>query len=136
MVHIFQSVDYAEDRVTIFHSSYLLACAKGQERTSVAIGHYVLPPACVQEEVKAAVGSFIWEQEEHQKPVQVVVPEEHGMETPRRDPFPCCNIQHYPVNNMMTGYVSVYELRRYSGELHDFLPGHFGFSVTKAPNEN
>ena len=29
------------------------------------------------------------------------------------------------------GYVSIDELKGYPGELHDFIPGHFGSSVTR-----
>ncbi|XP_018595098.2 telomere repeats-binding bouquet formation protein 2 [Scleropages formosus] len=142
---IYESADYSEGKVSVFHSSYVSACGRGQNGASVAIGHYVLPPACVQQEVKAALGSFVWEQEEQHKAVEEdnretrketnISPEELGIETSKRGPFTCCNTQHYPVNNMITGYVSADELRKYSGELHDFLPGHLGFSVTKAPCE-
>ncbi|XP_063045576.1 telomere repeats-binding bouquet formation protein 2 [Engraulis encrasicolus] len=42
----------------------------------------------------------------------------------------CCGVQHYPVNNMLSGYVGSEQLKRYGGELHDFLPGQSGFSVS------
>ncbi|XP_035275395.1 telomere repeats-binding bouquet formation protein 2 [Anguilla anguilla] len=161
---VFESVDYAEDRVTVFHSLFLSTCEKTQSTESVSIGHYVLPPPCVQKEVKAAVGHFIWEQEISQKKVpcsranireNMVLKEDllrpqndcgnrEGakisqepaiLTTPQRETSPCCNVQQYPVNNMVTGYVFIDALTRYSGELHDFLPGHPDCLVLKAHNE-
>ncbi|XP_036400231.1 telomere repeats-binding bouquet formation protein 2 [Megalops cyprinoides] len=117
---IFDSVDYVEDRATVFHSAYISTCEKTQSLESVLIGHYVLPPASVQKEVRSAVGRFIWEQGEAFK-----------WTTHQREASPCCNVQQYPVNNMLRGYVCIDELRKYSGELHDFLPGHSGYSVSK-----
>ncbi|XP_031443418.1 telomere repeats-binding bouquet formation protein 2 [Clupea harengus] len=46
----------------------------------------------------------------------------------------CCEVQHYPVNNMVSGYVGTEQLTRYTGELHDFLPGQGGYSVC-VPNK-
>ncbi|XP_045072908.1 telomere repeats-binding bouquet formation protein 2-like [Coregonus clupeaformis] len=48
-VRIFESGDYAENRLTVFHSFYLAACEKCHSVKSVCIGHYVLPPVSVQE---------------------------------------------------------------------------------------
>ncbi|KAM9545483.1 telomere repeats-binding bouquet formation protein 2 isoform 1-T1 [Salvelinus alpinus] len=160
---IFESVDYAENRLTVFHSFYLAACEKCHSVKSVCIGHYVLPPVSVQEVVKAVVGRFIWEQEDNAKAVDTEdsddrlalgnrqkeedysggccdhtdinscheVPFLDTPDTPQREGALCCGVQHYPVNNMVTGYVSIDELRTYSGELQDFLPGHCGSSVSK-----
>uniref|UniRef100_A0A8C9WS03 Telomere repeat binding bouquet formation protein 2 n=1 Tax=Scleropages formosus TaxID=113540 RepID=A0A8C9WS03_SCLFO len=134
---IYESADYSEGKVSVFHSSYVSACGRGQNGASVAIGHYVLPPACVQQEVKAALGSFVWEQEEQHKAVTIsalylftklVVDCEDSTVCMLRGHMACFVTS--PV-----GYVSADELRKYSGELHDFLPGHLGFSVTKAPCE-
>ncbi|KAJ8417640.1 hypothetical protein AAFF_G00224830 [Aldrovandia affinis] len=157
---IFESAEYAKDRATVFHSSVLSTFAKTQSVDSVSIGHYVLPPACVQQEVKAAVGRFIWEQEVSRgrghfrgenmaleegllqpqddygiREDAKISQEESILSTPRREDLQCCNVQQYPVNNMVTGYVCIDQLRRYSGELHDFLPGHSGFLVSKAHND-
>uniref|UniRef100_A0A8C9VAB9 Telomere repeat binding bouquet formation protein 2 n=1 Tax=Scleropages formosus TaxID=113540 RepID=A0A8C9VAB9_SCLFO len=125
---IYESADYSEGKVSVFHSSYVSACGRGQNGASVAIGHYVLPPACVQQEVKAALGSFVWEQEEQHKAVQALILPFVDCE----DSTVCMLRGHMACFvTSPVGYVSADELRKYSGELHDFLPGHLGFSVTK-----
>ncbi|XP_048887318.1 telomere repeats-binding bouquet formation protein 2 [Brienomyrus brachyistius] len=143
---VFESADYVDDRVAVFHSSCLSACEQRQNMESLTAGHYVLPPACVQKEVKAAVGGFIWEQEDDHNMLQMEKcscenqePQTSykalRMEKPERK-LPWCNTQHYPTNNAITGYVSVNDLKRYPGKLHDFRPGCSGFSVAKVTMEN
>ncbi|KAM6979808.1 telomere repeats-binding bouquet formation protein 2 [Aplochiton taeniatus] len=151
---IFDSEHYLGNNVTVFHSFYLAACEKCHSVKSVCIGHYVLPPTSVQNEVKAVVGRFIWEQDynqsslkqdphrttnkgvEHDLPREAKIiqisPERRVTYTPQRDSALCCEVQHYPVNNMISGYVAMGELKKYSGELRDFRPGHSGSSVCKA----
>ncbi|XP_062326928.1 telomere repeats-binding bouquet formation protein 2 [Osmerus eperlanus] len=150
---IFASEAYIKDKVTVFHSLYLSACEKCHSVKSVCIGHYVLPPAPVQDEVRAVFGRFIWEHEDFKTAEspqdQLALPnqkEEDNLSESGikytcsdvatgtnllRDPRLCCAVQNYPVNNMITGYVSIDELKGYPGELHDFIPGHFGSSVTR-----
>ncbi|MGH0171989.1 UNVERIFIED_CONTAM: hypothetical protein FKN15_062529 [Acipenser sinensis] len=48
---IYQSLDYVENRITVFHASYLSACEKSKNNRAVSMGHFVLPPAHVQKEV-------------------------------------------------------------------------------------
>ncbi|NXO94083.1 TERB2 protein, partial [Certhia brachydactyla] len=38
-------------------------------------------------------------------------------------------LQEYPINNMVTGYVSARDMKKYEGELHDFIPGTSGYAV-------
>ncbi|MGH0157963.1 UNVERIFIED_CONTAM: hypothetical protein FKN15_053551 [Acipenser sinensis] len=76
---IYQSLDYVENRITVFHASYLSACEKSKNNRAVSMGHFVLPPAHVQK-----------------------------------------------------GYVFIDEMKKYSGELHDFTPGDAGYSVYRA----
>ncbi|NXH08784.1 TERB2 protein, partial [Loxia leucoptera] len=38
-------------------------------------------------------------------------------------------LQEYPVNNMVTGYASARDMKKYEGELHDFIPGTSGYAV-------
>ncbi|NXH22438.1 TERB2 protein, partial [Bucco capensis] len=38
-------------------------------------------------------------------------------------------LQEYPVNNMVTGYTSARDMKKYMGELHDFTPGTSGYMV-------
>ena len=48
-LRIFESKDYQQKKVTVFHSLFLCACEKRDSAGSVCIGHYVLPPVCVQD---------------------------------------------------------------------------------------
>lgn len=41
------------------------------------------------------------------------------------------NVYNVTMFILFEGYVSIDELRTYSGELQDFLPGHCGSSVSK-----
>nr|XP_015198632.1 PREDICTED: uncharacterized protein C15orf43 homolog isoform X1 [Lepisosteus oculatus]XP_015198633.1 PREDICTED: uncharacterized protein C15orf43 homolog isoform X1 [Lepisosteus oculatus] len=162
---LYESLDYSKNRLTVFHASYLSACEKNRNKVAVSVGHFVLPPSSVQKEVKAAVGSFIWEKEDNQSTKQLPCgriiqmekqkdKEYHsvgkdslkkdsnkirqvtcGIKNPQRDMPLCCNPQYYPINNMFTGYLFINQLKKYSGELADFLPGHAGYSVCKAHSE-
>ncbi|NWW60774.1 TERB2 protein, partial [Ifrita kowaldi] len=38
-------------------------------------------------------------------------------------------LQEYPKNNMVTGYASARDMKKYEGELHDFIPGTSGYAV-------
>ncbi|NXU05910.1 TERB2 protein, partial [Buphagus erythrorhynchus] len=38
-------------------------------------------------------------------------------------------LQEYPKNNMVTGYVSARDMKKYEGELHDFIPGTSGYAA-------
>ncbi|XP_027023426.1 telomere repeats-binding bouquet formation protein 2 isoform X2 [Tachysurus fulvidraco] len=58
--------------------------------------------------------------------------------SPSRHKSVCCKAQLYPVNNMLSGftgrpqgYVHIDQLKKFSGELHDFLPSHSGYSVSR-----
>ncbi|KAL1007167.1 hypothetical protein UPYG_G00082920 [Umbra pygmaea] len=156
---IFESEEYAEDKLTLFHSFYLAACEKYHSFKSVCIGHYVLPPASVQEgeQVKAVIGRFVWETEDNAQADDTIDSDEFGYmqeeedcssdftdfnscientilntpDTPKRQGAVCCELRHYPIINMVTGYVSIDELSYYSGRLQDFLPGHCGSVVYK-----
>ncbi|XP_059496171.1 telomere repeats-binding bouquet formation protein 2 [Stegostoma tigrinum] len=109
---IFESLDFVEDKATVFHASYLSACEESGLKDSVAMGHFLLPPSCLHEEIRAAVGNFIWELDNPLQPQQT-----------------------YPVNNMVTGFISIDELKKYSGDLYDFIPGSTGYSVCRAQRE-
>ncbi|KAB5525845.1 hypothetical protein PHYPO_G00144880 [Pangasianodon hypophthalmus] len=154
-IHV--SDEYVTDRATVFHSAYLSNCWLRWSTKSVPLGHYLLPPVSVQREVKARIGRFIWEQDEM---LGVTTPHgnkgteqilniqrdakgsqsekgktrlENCMNTsPSRDESVCCEAQLYPVNNMVSGYVHIDQLKKFSGELHDFLPSHSGYSVSRS----
>ncbi|NXO23051.1 TERB2 protein, partial [Cisticola juncidis] len=38
-------------------------------------------------------------------------------------------LQEYPINNMVTGYPSAQDMKKYEGELHDFIPGTSGYAA-------
>uniref|UniRef100_A0A3B3QG03 Telomere repeat binding bouquet formation protein 2 n=1 Tax=Paramormyrops kingsleyae TaxID=1676925 RepID=A0A3B3QG03_9TELE len=150
---VFESADYVDDRVAVFHSSCLSACEQRQNMESLTAGHYLLPPACVQKEVKAAVGCFIWEQEDNHNMLQVTYRSLTFV-------FFCLHLSFFnlffffsfegnpdgtsnlfskkscEILNLFSGYVSVNDLKRYPGELHDFRPGCSGFSLAKVSMEN
>ncbi|XP_046697025.1 telomere repeats-binding bouquet formation protein 2 isoform X3 [Silurus meridionalis] len=124
---------------------------------SVPLGHYLLPPVSVQREVKARLGRFIWEKEEmlgvsktargnrNSEQILYIQPDakrsesengkkrqENCMNTSLSEESVCCKAQLYPVNNMLSGYVHIDQLKKFSGELCDFLPSHFGYSVSRS----
>ncbi|XP_076614425.1 telomere repeats-binding bouquet formation protein 2 [Chaetodon auriga] len=150
-LRIFQSKDYLWNKVVVFHCLFLSTCEKRQSVKSVCIGHYVLPPASVQDEVRNVVGRLIWEYEDEQSVAQVSVKhrqqnaeESSEGEFSRSDSESsdsdssgskaslCGNLQDYPVSNMFTGYVSMDNLQKYSGDLCDFHPSCFRCSSCKA----
>uniref|UniRef100_A0A8C3Q396 Uncharacterized protein n=1 Tax=Geospiza parvula TaxID=87175 RepID=A0A8C3Q396_GEOPR len=121
---IHESLSYLEGKATVFHSCYLSVCAstRAAERPSVVLGHFVLPPACLHEgQAKTIIwGCF---------PVEIPHDEETESEAPTQGEFPCRALQEYPVNNMVTGYASARDMKKYEGELHDFIPGTSGYAV-------
>ncbi|XP_019909431.1 telomere repeats-binding bouquet formation protein 2 [Esox lucius] len=129
-----------------------------QTTFSVKMLPVLIQEVSVQEEVKAVVGRFIWEKEDNAQAVDTedsddklelgygqkeedsssdhtdinTCHEEPILNTPatsERQGALCCEVQDYPMNNMITGYVSIDKLRIFSGRLEDFLPGHCGSSV-------
>ncbi|KAM7010557.1 telomere repeats-binding bouquet formation protein 2 [Passerculus sandwichensis] len=110
---IHESLSYLEGKATVFHSRYLSVCAstRAAERPSVVLGHFILPPACLHEEIRRKIGRFIWEKAD------------------------ALEEQEYPINNMVTahppspGYASARDMKKYEGELHDFIPGTSGYAV-------
>ncbi|XP_055518496.1 telomere repeats-binding bouquet formation protein 2 isoform X1 [Leucoraja erinacea] len=55
--------------------------------------------------------------------------------TPSFEAAPCHVQQMYPVNNMVTGFISIDELKKYSGNLDDFIPGCAQYSVCRVQRE-
>ncbi|KAI7814282.1 telomere repeats-binding bouquet formation protein 2 isoform X2 [Triplophysa rosa] len=149
---IFDSEDYIQNRATVFHSDFLSTCEQRRSVKSVPIGHYVLPPVSIQNEMRAIVAKFIWEKEDQRKCKQQIneVSEENVTEETEDQPVSgrcsqedyqtiaspskvclCCKKQ-YPVNNMISGYVHIDQMKKYSGELHDFIPSFHGHSVSRS----
>ncbi|XP_064312993.1 telomere repeats-binding bouquet formation protein 2 isoform X2 [Phalacrocorax carbo] len=161
-VGIHQSLDYLEGRATVFHSYYLSVWASTSvgAKPSVGLGHFVLPPACLQEEIRRKIGSFIWEQvdeslaeqpsenlmdkleaarkgceEEAEDTLDLAESEEEGSREPAQGEFPYRALQEYPMNNMVTGYTSARDMKKYAGELCDFIPGTLGYTAYWIQNE-
>ncbi|XP_074012656.1 telomere repeats-binding bouquet formation protein 2 [Numenius arquata] len=152
---IHESLDYLEGRATVFHSCYLSAWASSGAgaKPSVVLGHFILPPACLLEEIRRQIGGFIWEQaddsladqpddnlageaernsreeegEEDALDLAESSEEETGSRAPAQGEFPYRALQEYPLNNMVTGYASARDMRKYAGELRDFVPGTSGY---------
>ncbi|XFF81317.1 hypothetical protein AB1E18_007536 [Capra hircus] len=160
-LRIYQSLDYIEDNATVFHAFYLSAVANAEIKNSVALGHFILPPASLQKEIRRKIGSFIWEQDQHfliEKQDEVTSnelkafressvlatdhkkdlsrsTEKHCIRTPVVEKQMYFPLQHYPVNNMVTGYISIDAMKKFLGELHDFIPGSSGYLAYHVQNE-
>ncbi|XP_025972037.2 telomere repeats-binding bouquet formation protein 2 [Dromaius novaehollandiae] len=161
---IHESLDYLDGRATVFHACYLSAWANTSSdmKQSVVLGHFILPPACLQEEIRRKIGSFIWEQmddsrvEQHSEslldePEMVRQDSEQEVEdaldlsesseekpdsrATTQGEFAYHALQEYPVNNMVTGYVSARDMKKYVGELCDFIPGTSGYTAYWIQNE-
>uniref|UniRef100_A0A4W4GSA5 Uncharacterized protein n=1 Tax=Electrophorus electricus TaxID=8005 RepID=A0A4W4GSA5_ELEEL len=136
---IHTSEDYAMDRATVFHSAYLTTCKLRGSARSVPLGHYLLPPLSIQREIKSMIGRFIWEQNELSREAVSILLYIHFhyfylVYFMFLDFYlkcsGCCEVQLYPVNNMDSGYVHIDQLKKYSGELHDFFPTCLGCSIS------
>ncbi|NXK97075.1 TERB2 protein, partial [Formicarius rufipectus] len=148
---IHESLSYLEGRATVFHSRYLSACARAgtTEKPSVVLGHFVLPPACLQEgqgkkksiqvfppgpnknlteKPEAARNGFEEESEKDELELDESS-EETDSEAPAQGELPYRALHDYPINNMVTGYASARDMKKYKGELHDFIPGTSGYAA-------
>ncbi|KAM6201546.1 telomere repeats-binding bouquet formation protein 2 [Rhynchocyon petersi] len=160
-LRIYQSRDYIEDNATVFHAYYLSAVANAEIKDSVALGHFILPPACLQEDIRRKIGNFIWEQDQHsstEKHGEITSnkikttkannelatmhdkelsksTEKHFKKTPLAEKQMYFPLQNYPVNNMVTGYVPIDAMKKFLGELHDFIPGKSGYLAYHVQNE-
>ncbi|NXG71794.1 TERB2 protein, partial [Baryphthengus martii] len=161
---IHKSLDYLEGRATVFHSRYLSAWESTSvgAKVSVVLGHFVLPPACLQEEIRRQIGCFIWEQaddspaeEPDENQMEKLEPAGKGLEEaaeedaldlaesnketgsrgPAQGAFLYRALQEYPMSNMVTGYASARHMKKYVGELRDFIPGTSGYRAYWIQNE-
>ncbi|XP_034535982.1 telomere repeats-binding bouquet formation protein 2 [Notolabrus celidotus] len=135
-LRIFESKDYLWNKVVVFHSRFLSVCEERQSVKSVCIGHYVLPPASVQDEVREVVGRLIWESEDELSVVQVSpkscscqIDDSSSTDSSESEAPPC---GHYLDSDKLTGYISMDNLKRYSGDLADYHPGCFRCSNCEA----
>lgn len=141
-LRIFESKDFLQDKVVVFHCLFLLACERHQSVKSVCIGHYVLPPASVQNEVRKVVGRLIWDREDEwpaaqdsytssicqmdDKSAEVSRSNSESSDTDSSDSETLCGyLLDYPFSDTLTGYVSMDSLQKYTGDLCDFHPRCF-----------
>ncbi|XP_075016713.1 telomere repeats-binding bouquet formation protein 2 isoform X1 [Calonectris borealis] len=68
-------------------------------------------------------------------PLQYSSEEETGSRAPAQGEFPYRALQEYPMNNMVTGYASARDMKKYVGELRDFIPGTSGYAAYWIQNE-
>ncbi|NXA53218.1 TERB2 protein, partial [Nothocercus julius] len=145
---IHESQDYLDGRATVFHSCYLSAWANtsSEMKQSVVLGHFILPPACLQEEIRRKIGSFIWEQmdeslvEKREMTHPSFLPQNSsegktGSRETDQGEFAYHALQEYPVNNMVTGYTSAHDMKKFAGELRDFTPGTSGYAAYWIQND-
>uniref|UniRef100_A0A8C3CMR9 Telomere repeat binding bouquet formation protein 2 n=1 Tax=Cairina moschata TaxID=8855 RepID=A0A8C3CMR9_CAIMO len=135
-LRIHESREYLDGRATVFHSCYLSAWANtsAEMKESVVLGHFVLPPACLQEG-----------EGEHQVDIQhegnnIFLPQYSSEENPgsrasTQGEFSYHALKEYPMNNMVTGYTSARDMKKYIGELRDFIPGTSGYTAYWIQNE-
>uniref|UniRef100_A0A8B9ZDR4 Telomere repeat binding bouquet formation protein 2 n=1 Tax=Buteo japonicus TaxID=224669 RepID=A0A8B9ZDR4_9AVES len=139
---IHESLDYLEGRAAVFHSRYLSAWASTDvgAKLSVVLGHFVLPPACLQEGFGCPPPHISRDPQCIGNNAQIFFPrysseEETGSRAPAKGEFPYRALQEYPTNNMVTGYTSARDMKKYVGELCDFIPGTSGYAVYWIQNE-
>ncbi|CAK7300058.1 Telomere repeats-binding bouquet formation protein 2 [Vulpes lagopus] len=111
--------------------------------------------------IRRKLGNFIWEQDQHfqiEKHYEVTPneikalrenseletdrkkelsksTEKHFIRTPVTEKQMYFPLQNYPVNNMVTGYISIDAMKKFLGELHDFIPGSSGYLAYHVQNE-
>ncbi|XP_010163558.1 telomere repeats-binding bouquet formation protein 2, partial [Antrostomus carolinensis] len=108
--------------------------------------------------IRRKIGSFIWEQagdsvaEQHDQNLEMAregreeeveedaldlakSEEETGSSAPTHGEFPYRALREYPMSNMVTGYASARDMKKYVGELRDFIPGTSGYTVYWIQNE-
>ncbi|NWW73475.1 TERB2 protein, partial [Climacteris rufus] len=150
---IHESLSYMEGKATVFHSRYLSVWAgtDAEEKPSVVLGQFVLPPACLQEgdprhNFNSTLHGYFQPKENlteepeeerndcEEEPEEELLDladssEETDSEAAAQGELPCRALQEYPINNMVTGYVSARDMKKYEGELHDFIPGTSGYAA-------
>ncbi|XP_035191675.1 telomere repeats-binding bouquet formation protein 2 isoform X2 [Oxyura jamaicensis] len=61
--------------------------------------------------------------------------ENPGSRASTRGEFSYHALKEYPMNNMVTGYTSARDMKKYVGELRDFIPGTSGYTAYWIQNE-
>ncbi|XP_031755000.1 telomere repeats-binding bouquet formation protein 2 isoform X1 [Xenopus tropicalis] len=155
---IYKSKDYVESKATVFHTSFLQSNA--QSKNMASLGHFILPPFCLQEEIRRKIGNFFWEQENGPSVQQDICNNEEptciNTENQQRnaqtdngkqihysdttedttEEVTFYTLQNYPVNNMLTDYISIEEMKKFSWDLHDFTPNTADYSAFCVQDEH
>ncbi|XP_032089019.1 telomere repeats-binding bouquet formation protein 2 [Thamnophis elegans] len=117
---IYQSLDYLEDRVTVFIPAFLpRVSTSGPTPESKSIQE--------QERLRDKKELDKWyksEWNQHQGPSTT--------ETRKLTYIP---LQDYPSSNMVTGYTSGKAMKKFLGEIRDFIPGCSGYLAYWVPNQ-
>ncbi|KAM4039007.1 telomere repeats-binding bouquet formation protein 2 [Anomaloglossus baeobatrachus] len=128
---IYNSLEYVENKATVFHASFLRLHTQLESNGMMTLGHFILPPPSLHEEIKMKIGNFIWEQDKLSHIQQHTDLEEEPSSSEYKrymtdweepEELQLHPLHKYPENNMFSGYISIDQLRKFSGELHDFIP--------------
>ncbi|XP_044133043.1 telomere repeats-binding bouquet formation protein 2 [Bufo gargarizans] len=143
---IYNSLEYIENKATVFHASFLRSHIQFKTKTMVILGHFILPPPSLHEEIRREIGNFFWEQDnfvdiqqrrdEEDEPMK---PEYDKRKTAGREQSADVRLHtlpKYPENNMFSGYTSIDQLRKFSEELHDFIPDTSEYRVLYVHGES
>ncbi|KAM3925084.1 telomere repeats-binding bouquet formation protein 2 [Leptodactylus fuscus] len=142
---IYNSPEYIEKRLTVFHASFLRSHIGLKAKPLVTLGHYILPPPSLHEEIRRKIGNFIWErdtsdiQQQRDQVDEPMDPEYDKRNTPDHEQVEHVRLHtlhKYPENNMFSGYTSIDQLRIFSGELHDFIPDASEYCVLYVQDES
>ncbi|XP_056428589.1 telomere repeats-binding bouquet formation protein 2 [Hyla sarda] len=136
---IYNSLEYVGNKATVFHASFLKSHMQWKTNPLETIGHFILPPPSLHEEIRRKIGNFIWEQD-HSLEIQQCGDKEEEPVNPKYDKRNTTDCEHsadvmlhslhkYPENNMFLGYTSINQLKKYPGELHDFIPDNSDYCV-------
>ncbi|XP_011608470.1 telomere repeats-binding bouquet formation protein 2 isoform X1 [Takifugu rubripes] len=147
-LRIYESRDYLWNQVVVFHSLFLSTCERRRSVRSVYIGHYVLPPASIQDEVREVVGRLIWESFDEQPETESwsMQTDDGPVEGSSRSDSSSSDahsqgsedslgssLNDSPDRDTCTGYVSMDNLPKYSGDLCDYVPARLRCFSCKAP---
>ncbi|XP_077117094.1 telomere repeats-binding bouquet formation protein 2 [Ranitomeya variabilis] len=151
---IYNSLEYIENKATVFHASFLRLHTQLETKTMVTLGNFILPPPSIHKEIKMKIGNFIWEQDKsshiqqctdlEDEPLNPEYKQRSSADLEKSEALQLHTLHKYPENNMFSeggfwlwwsyiaarehpvqtekSYTSIDQLKKFSGELHDFIP--------------
>ncbi|XP_073510801.1 telomere repeats-binding bouquet formation protein 2 [Phyllobates terribilis] len=136
---IYNSLEYIENKATVFHARFLGFHTQPETKSMMTLGNFILPPPSIHEEIKMKIGNFIWEQDKsshiqqctelEDEPLNPEYDERYRIDWEKSEALQLHTLHKYPENNMFSGYTSIDQLKKFSGELHDFIPDAAEYSV-------